>query len=44
MQGGMVMPMVSYSAADGRVHVMLDPTIPQFTPLLVSNPGGQLLA
>ncbi len=37
MQGGMVMPMVSYSAADGRVHVMLDPTIPQFTPLLVSN-------
>ncbi|MBL9137529.1 MAG: hypothetical protein JNK85_16775 [Verrucomicrobiales bacterium] len=39
MQGGMVMPMVSYSAADGRVHVMAEPTIPQLTPLLVSNPA-----
>lgn len=32
------MPMVSYSAADGRVRVRLDPAIPQLTPLLVSNP------
>lgn len=41
MQGGMVMPMVSYSATDGRVRVMLDPTVPQLTPLLVSNPSDQ---
>lgn len=39
MQGGMVMPMVSYKAADGRVHVALDPTIPQLIPLLASNPA-----
>ena len=39
MQGGMVMPMLSYHAGDGRMHVMMDPTIPQLTPLLVSNPG-----
>lgn len=39
MQGGMVMPMVSYHASDGRVRVMVDPTIPQLTPLRVSNPG-----
>jgi hypothetical protein len=39
MQGGMVMPMLSYSAADGRMHVMTDPAVPQLTPLLESNPG-----
>lgn len=44
MQGGMVMPMVSYSAADGRLHVMSEPTIPQLTPLLISNPGDSFAA
>lgn len=39
MQGGMVMPMIAYRAADGRLHVMLDPAIPQLTPLLVSHPA-----
>ena len=39
MQGGMVMPMVSYNPADGALHVTVDPTVPQLTPLLVSNPG-----
>ena len=39
MQGGMVMPMVSYHAADGRLHVMMPPETPQLTPLLVSHPG-----
>lgn len=39
MQGGMVMPMLSYQAADGRMHIMMDETVPQLTPLLVSNPG-----
>lgn len=39
MQGGMVMPMLSYHADDGRLHVMMDSTVPQLTPLLVSNPG-----
>jgi hypothetical protein len=39
MQGGMVMPMLSYHASDGSVSVMVDPTVPQLTPLLVSNPG-----
>jgi hypothetical protein len=38
MQGGMVMPVLSYSEADGALHVELDPTVPQLTPLLVSNP------
>lgn len=38
MQGGMVMPMLSYHAADGRMHVMMDATVPQLTPLVVSNP------
>lgn len=33
------MPMVSYSAADGRVHVMMPADVPQLTPLLVSNPA-----
>jgi len=39
MQGGMVMPMVSYHASDGMIHVMMPSTVPQLTPLLVSNPG-----
>lgn len=39
MQGGMVMPMVSYHASDGMIHVMMPGTVPQLTPLLVSNPG-----
>jgi hypothetical protein len=39
MQGGMAMPMVSYHAGDGSLSVMLDPTVPQLTPLLASNPG-----
>ena len=39
MQGGMVMPMVSYNSGDGALHVMLAATVPQLTPLLVSNPG-----
>jgi hypothetical protein len=38
MQGGMVMPMLSYNASEGAMHVTVDPTIPQLTPLLVSNP------
>lgn len=33
------MPMVAYHAAQGTVTVMLGSTIPQLTPLLVSNPG-----
>lgn len=39
MQGSMAMPMVSYNAGDGRMHVMLPMEIPQLTPLLVSHPG-----
>jgi hypothetical protein len=39
MQGGMVMPMVSYHASDGKMHVIMPTTVPQLTPLLVSNPG-----
>jgi hypothetical protein len=39
MQGGMVMPMVSYNAAAGRIQVMMPSEIPQLTPLLVSNPA-----
>ena len=39
MQGGMVMPALSYSASEGTLRVMVDPTIPQLTPLLVSHPG-----
>lgn len=41
MQGGMVMPMLSYTAGDGALHVDVDPTIPALTPLLASNPGDQ---
>lgn len=39
MQGSMVMPMIAYHADHGHLHVMLDPTIPQLTPLLVSHPA-----
>lgn len=39
MQGAMVMPMIRYDAAGGRLHVMVDPATPQLTPLLVSNPA-----
>jgi hypothetical protein len=39
MPGGMVMPMVSYHASDGMMHVMMPGTVPQLTPLLVSKPG-----
>jgi len=39
MQGGMVMPMVSYHANDGMIHVMMPTTVPQLTPLLISNPA-----
>jgi hypothetical protein len=39
MQGGMVMPMIRYDAANSRLHVMLDPTVPQLTPLFVSHPS-----
>jgi hypothetical protein len=39
MQGGMVMPMLAYHAADRTLTIQLDPTVPQLTPLLVSNPG-----
>lgn len=38
MQGGMVMPELSYSTAAGILYVTVDPTIPQLTPLLASNP------
>jgi hypothetical protein len=39
MQGGMVMPMISHRAAENRLEVMLEPTVPRLTPLLASNPG-----
>jgi hypothetical protein len=39
MQGGMVMPMLKYTASTGTLTVTMDPTVPQLTPLLVSNPG-----
>ena len=39
MQGGMVMPMFAYHAADGSLTVKLDPTVPQLTPLSISNPA-----
>jgi hypothetical protein len=41
MQGGMVMPMISYHADHGHLHVMMPGEVPQLTPLLVSNPGDQ---
>jgi len=39
MQGGMVMPMLRYTASTGTLTVTMDPTVPQLTPLLVSNLG-----
>ena len=39
MQGGMLMPMVSYHASDGKMYVTMPSTVPILTPLLVSNPG-----
>jgi hypothetical protein len=39
MQGGMIMPMLSYHASGGTLSVMVDPTVPQLTPLSVSNPS-----
>lgn len=39
MQGMMVMPMISYDAGTDTLGVMVDPTVPQLTPLLVSNPA-----
>lgn len=39
MQGGMVMPMISYHSEHGHLHVTMDPAVPQLTPLAVSNPG-----
>ncbi len=39
MQGGMVMPMISYLASDGMMHVMVPTDKPVLTPLLVSNPS-----
>lgn len=44
MQGGMVMPMISYHASDARLHVMLDPTTPQLAPLMVSHPNDSFAA
>jgi hypothetical protein len=38
MQGGMVMPMLSYVAGEERLYVMMDAAVPQLTPLLVSHP------
>ena len=39
MQGGMLMPMITYSNSTGRLQVMMPMTNPQLTPLLVSNPS-----
>jgi len=33
------MPMVSYHSSDEMIHVMMPSTVPQLTPLLMSNPG-----
>lgn len=33
------MPMLAYHAADSTLTIQIDPTVPQLTPLLVSNPG-----
>lgn len=41
MQGGMIMPMISYRAEHGRLYVSLPTEIPQLTPLLVSHPGDR---
>jgi hypothetical protein len=41
MQGGMVMPTISYHAGDGHLHYVIMPPgeIPELRPLLVSNAG-----
>lgn len=39
MQGGMLMPMITYSNSTGRLQVMMPMSSPQLTPLLVSNPA-----
>jgi hypothetical protein len=39
MQGSMVMPMLKYTASLGTLNASVDPTVPQLTPLLISNPG-----
>ena len=39
MQGTMVMPQLCYHAGDGSLTVTLDSTVPQLTPLSVSNPA-----
>ena len=41
MQGGMVMPMIAYSAGIGSLSVMMPTNIPQLTPLMISNPADQ---
>lgn len=38
MQGGMLMPAVSYQASGGTLTLAMPSVIPQLTPLLVSNP------
>jgi hypothetical protein len=38
MQGGMLMPAVTYSNSDARVHVTMPVEVPILTPLLASNP------
>jgi hypothetical protein len=37
----MIMPMIKYDAAEGRLRVTVDPAIPQLIPLLASNPLDQ---
>lgn len=39
MQGGMLMPAVTYSNSDARVHVDMPVEVPTLTPLLVSSPA-----
>jgi hypothetical protein len=39
MQGKMVMPMIKFDAALGGLQVTVDPTVPELTPLLASNPS-----
>ncbi|MCX7867598.1 hypothetical protein [Limisphaera sp. VF-2] len=41
MQGSMVMPMISYHAEHGHLHVTMPTEIPQLTPLLVSHSGDR---
>jgi hypothetical protein len=41
MQGGMVMPMLSYHSTEGKLHVQVDPAVPELVPLLISNPGDR---